>query len=70
MIIIRKYKRRINRKHKRKYKRKIWGRGVFGDAFRTLGSFGKLYYKALGGKWDEKKLCNGKTECTKKSNTT
>ena len=71
MIIIRKYKRRINRKHKRKYKRKIWGRAVFGDAFRTLGSFGKLYYKALGGKWDEKKkLCRGKTECTKKSNTT
>ena len=69
MIIIRKYKRRINRKHKRKYKRKIWGRGVFGDAFRTLGSFGKLYCKALGGKWDEKKLCNGKTECTKMSNT-
>ena len=51
MIIIRKYKRRINRKHKRKYKRKIWGRAVFGDAFRTLGSFGKLYYKALGEKW-------------------
>ena len=50
MIIIRKYKRRINRKHKRKYKRKIRGRAVFGDAFRTLGSFGKLYYKALGGK--------------------
>ena len=69
MIIIRKYKRRINGKHKRKYKRKIWGRGVFGDTFRTLGSFGKLYCKALGGKWDEKKLCNGKTECTKMSNT-
>ena len=50
MIIIRKYKRRINRKHKRKYKRKIRGRGVFGDAFKTLGSFGKLYYKTLGGK--------------------
>ena len=42
MIIIRKYKRRINRKHKRKYKRKIRGRGVFGNAFRTLGSLGKL----------------------------
>ena len=50
MIIIRKYKRRTNRKHKRKYKRKIRGRGVFGGAFRTLGSFGKLYYKALAGK--------------------
>ena len=70
MIIIRKYKRRINRKHERKYKRKIRGRAVFGDAFRTLGFYGKLYYKALGGKWDKKKLCNGKTECTKKSNTT
>ena len=70
MIIIRKYERRINRKHKRKYKRKMRGRGVFGNAFRTLDSFGKPYYKALGGKWDEKKLCNSKTECTKKSNTT
>ena len=50
MIIIRKYKRRINRKHERKYKRKIRRRAVFGDAFRTLGIFGKLYYKALGGK--------------------
>ena len=48
-------KRRTNRKHKRKYKRKIRGRGVFDDAFRTLGSFDKLYYKALGGKRDEKK---------------
>ena len=48
-------KRRTNRKHRRKYKRKIRGRGVFDDAFRTLGSFDKLYYKALGGKRDEKK---------------
>ena len=70
MIIIRKYKRRTNRKNKRKYKRKIRGRGVFRNAFRTLGSFGKLYYKVLGGKRDKKKLCNGKTECTKKGNTT
>ena len=68
MIIIRKYKRRTNRKYKRKYKRKIRGRGVFGEAFRALGSFGKLYHKALGGKWDEKKLCNGKTKCAKKIN--
>ena len=50
MIIIRKYRRRTNRKYKIKYKRKIRGRGVFGDAFKTLGSFGKLYYKALGRK--------------------
>ena len=50
MIIIRKYKRRTNRKYKKKYKRKIRGRGVFGMAFRALGSFGKLYYKARGGK--------------------
>ena len=50
MIIIRKYRRRTNRKHKIKYKRKIRGRGVFGNAFKTLGSFGKLYYKALGRK--------------------
>ena len=50
MIIVRKYKRRTNRKYKTKYKRKIRGRGVFGDVFRALGSFGKLYYKALGGK--------------------
>ena len=55
MTIIRKYKRKINRKHKRRYRRKIRGRGVFGDAFRTLGSFGKLWYKSLGRKWDEKK---------------
>ena len=55
MIIIRKYKRKINRKHKRKYKRKIRERGVLGDAFRTLDSFAKLYYKTLSGKWDEKK---------------
>ena len=56
MIIIGKYKKKkITRKHKRKYKRKIRGRGVFGDAFRTLGSFDKLYYKTLGGKWDERK---------------
>ena len=55
MIIVRKYKRRTNRKYKTKYKRKIRGRGVFGDVFRALGSFGKLYYKALGGKWDEEK---------------
>ena len=50
MIIIRKYKKRINRKHKRKYKRKMRGRGVFGGTFRTLDSFGKPCYKALGGK--------------------
>ena len=54
MIIIRKYKWRINRKHKRKYIRKIRGRGIFGNAFRTLGSFGKLYYKVLGEKRDKK----------------
>ena len=54
MIIIRKYKSRINRKHKRKYKRKIRGRGVFGNTFRTVGSFGKLYFKVLGGKRDKK----------------
>ena len=51
------------------YKKKIRGKGVFGDAFRTLGSFGKLWYKSLGGKWEEKKLCNGKNKCTEKSNT-
>ena len=50
MIIVRKYKRRTNRKYKIKYKRKIRRRGVFGDVFRALGSFGKLYYKALGGR--------------------
>ena len=50
MTIIRKYKRKINRKHKRRYRRKIRGRGVFGDAFRTFGSFGKLWYKSLGRK--------------------
>ena len=50
MFVIRKYKRKINRKHKRRYRRKIRGKGVFSDAFRTLGSFGKLYYKAIGGK--------------------
>ena len=50
MIIMKKYKRKINRKHKRRYKRKISGRGVFGDAFKTLGSFVKLCYKAIGGK--------------------
>ena len=55
MIIVRKYKRRTNRKYKIKYKRKIRGRGVFGDVFRALSSFGKLYYKALGGRWDKKK---------------
>ena len=49
-VIRKKYKRQINRKYKRKYKRKIHGRGVFGDAFRTLESFGKLRYKSLGGK--------------------
>ena len=41
-MIRKKYKRKINRKYKRKYKWKIHGRGVFGDAFRTLGSSGKL----------------------------
>ena len=60
-------KYRKKRKYKRKYKRKIRGRGLFGDAFRTLGGFDKLWYKSFGGKWDEKKLCNGKTKCTKKS---
>ena len=65
---MKKYKRKINRKHKRRYKRKISGRGVFGDAFRTLGSFVKLCYKAIGGKWDKKRLCDGKTGCAKKSN--
>ena len=49
-MIRKKYKRKINRKYKRKYKRKIHGRGVFRDPFRTLGSFGKLWYKSLGGK--------------------
>ena len=50
LMIRKKYKRKTNRKYKRKYKRKIHGRGVFGDACRTLGSFGKLWYKSLGGK--------------------
>ena len=49
MINIKKYKRKINRKYKRRYN-KNRGRGVFGDAFRKLGNFGKLYYKAVGGK--------------------
>ena len=59
-MIRKKYKRKLNRKYKRKYKRKVHGRDVFGDAIRTLGSFGKLWYKSLGRKWDEKKLRNGK----------
>ena len=67
MIVIKKYKRKINSKHQTRYKRKISARGVFVDAFRTLGSFVKLY-KAIGGKWDKKRLCNGKSEYTKKSN--
>ena len=54
-MIRKKHKRKSNRKYKRIYKRKIHGRGVFGDAFRALGSFGKPWYKSLGGKWDEKK---------------
>ena len=54
-MIKRKHKRKIKRKFNRKYKRKIRGKGIFGDAFRTLGSFSKLHYKALGGKWDEEK---------------
>ena len=49
MIVIKKYKRKINSKHQTRYKRKISARGVFVDAFRTLGSFVKLY-KAIGGK--------------------
>ena len=49
-MIKRKHKRKIKRKFNRKYKRKIRGKGIFGDAFRTLGSFSKLHYKALGGK--------------------
>ena len=49
-MIRKEYKRKINRKYKRKYKRKIYGRGVFGDASRILGSFGKLWSKSLGGK--------------------
>ena len=53
--MIRKYKIKLNRKYKRSYKRKIRGRGIFGDVFKTLVSFGKLWYKSLGGKWDEKK---------------
>ena len=50
LMIKRKHKRKIKRKFNRKYKRKIRGKGIFGDAFRTLGSFSKLHYKALGGK--------------------
>ena len=50
LIMWKKYKRKINRKNKSKYKRKIHERGVFGDAFRTLRSFGKLWYKSLRGK--------------------
>ena len=48
-LIIRK-KYRENRKYRKRYKRKIRRRGLFGDAFRTLGGFGKLWYKSLGGK--------------------
>ena len=44
-----KKKYRKNRKHSRRYKRKIRGRGLFGEAFRTLGGFGKLWYKSFGG---------------------
>ena len=39
----RKYKRKLNRKYKRRCKRKIRGRGIFGDAFKTLDSFGKSF---------------------------
>ena len=48
--MIRKYKRKLNRKYKRRYKKKIQGRGIFGEVFKTFGSFGKLWYKLLGGK--------------------
>ena len=51
----RKYMRKYKRKYKRRFKKKIRDRGVFGDAFRTLGNFGKLWYKPIGGKWDGKK---------------
>ena len=54
------YKRKLNRKYKRKYKRKIHERDVFGDVFRTLGSFGKLWYNLLAEKETKKKLRNGK----------
>ena len=48
-------KRKYKRKYKRRFKKKIRDRGVFGDAFRTLGNFGKLWYKPISGKWDGKK---------------
>ena len=46
----RKYKRKLNRKYKRRCKRKIRERGIFGDAFKTLDNFGKLWYESFGGK--------------------
>ena len=49
MINIKKYKKKIIENTREDIK-KNRGRGVFGDAFRTLGNFGKLYYKAVGGK--------------------
>ena len=55
-MIRKKNRKNCIRKYKRRYKRNIWGRGLFGDAFRTLGGFGKLWYKSLGGKWEKKTM--------------
>ena len=49
-LMSRKYKRKLNRKYKRRCKRKIQERGIFGDAFKTLDNFGKLWYESFGGK--------------------
>ena len=48
---------------------------IVGSAFRNLGNLGKLYYHAVGGKWEGKlnyelELCYGKTCNSKKDDTT
>ena len=61
MIREKKYRKR---RTKRKYR--LRGHG-FGS---TLKNFASLWYHGLGAKWEEKKLCYGKTCCTKKGDAT
>ena len=57
-----KIKIRVLKRRKKRYPKRIQkGKGIFSDGFNILKSLGKTYYHALGGKWEEKKLCYGKT---------
>ena len=72
LLIFNEQKKIYNKRQKKKYKRKDKRKHkIKGEGFRnTLKNYFNLMYKGLVGNETKKKLCRGKTCCTKKSNST